>query len=357
MSFEQKNLAPLFEMSREAVVGIADGTVLFANPAARRLLGCREGDSAESVFPKELLSDPAERFTAAVPLHGVPYEISVVRQGELTLFRVSGHETVKTFTASDRALAEFGSDLAAAQHALDRIHAGNDEPGGASASTLYRSFYRLRRLHRHLTLAECIANGSLPCRTQPTEMGSFCEKLCDSIGKTIQPLGYELRFEAPESACYAMADRDLIETLLLNLITNSLLHTEPGGSVVRVSLPASGDRCVIAVDDAGSGMDAEKLSGVLDGVSPMSFTDVKSGAGLGLYVCRGIAEAHGGMLILESREGKGTGVRVSLPKLPNNGIEYLSSGAQYRAAMENDPILIELSVFLDRSFYGKEILD
>ena len=86
-------------------------------------------------------------------------------------------------------------------------------------------------------------------------------------------------------------------------------------------------------------------------------TDIRAGAGLGLFVSRGIAAAHGGSLILESREGKGVMIRVSIPRIDASGVGYLSEPREPRHIDGMEPLLTELSVFLDRSYFGNSMDD
>lgn len=357
MSFDTKALGPLFELSPAAVIAVENGVVLFVNPAAAELTGLHAGDNAASALPPGILDDPAERFSAACVIGGASADVTVVRQDSVTLIHAMRREPPPAFPAMDRILAELGVGLASTRFAADAIAASETvDKDGKSFSTLRRSLFRLRRLHSHMTLADCIMRGALPCRTRLADLLPVCGDICDSVDQTVRPLGYSVSFHAPDKGCFSMIDEGLIETMLLNLLTNSLLHTESGREI-SVTLSVIGERCVIAVSDAGSGMDAAKLSGALGGAAPAAFTDISAGSGLGLYVARGIAEAHGGTIILESREGIGTTVRVSLPRVRADGLTILHQPGDMRHVSGMDPILTELSVFLGREYFTSNMLD
>ena len=356
MSFDTKALGPLFELSPDAVLGIEDGVVLFSNPAAAALTGLREGDRADTVLPDEILSNPAERFSAACMIAGSSAELTVTRRDGRMLICIVDRSKQKPFPKMDRILAELGTGLASSNLAADALLSGPEEKRLDSASILYRSLYRLWRLHSHLMLADCILHDALPCRRRFADLRSICGDICDSVGQTVRSLGYTIRFTAPEEPCYAMLDPELIETMLLNLLTNSLLYTESGREIA-VTLSVSGGRCVIAISDPGRGMDAGKLSSALGVLQGAELTDTAAGSGLGLFIARGIVEAHEGTLILESREGTGTSIRISLPHIRSDGLSVLSQPRERRHLSGMDPILTELSVFLDRSFYTENMFD
>jgi signal transduction histidine kinase len=110
------------------------------------------------------------------------------------------------------------------------------------------------------------------------------------------------------------ADKGRIFQLLENLISNAIKFTPPGGSVeVRVSAAADGG--VLEVSDTGIGFsprDAERLFERFFR-APSAVTNQVPGTGLGLYIARAIAEAHGGRISARSEVGGGTTFRIELP--------------------------------------------
>jgi signal transduction histidine kinase len=110
------------------------------------------------------------------------------------------------------------------------------------------------------------------------------------------------------------ADPDRVTQLLSNLVGNALKFTPAGGRVaVRVQRRDEG--VVVSVTDTGEGIPAEQLPHVFDRFFQVSNSKMggRHGAGLGLPIARGIVEAHGGTIWIESAEGRGTTVRFTLP--------------------------------------------
>ncbi len=111
-------------------------------------------------------------------------------------------------------------------------------------------------------------------------------------------------------------DKLRIRLLLTNLLNNAVRHGENNPIIVRVSFP--GEEARIEVIDQGEGISREHLAQIAE---PFYRADSArrrntGGTGLGLYLCRLIAEAHGGGLNIDSKPGEGTCVTVKLPRRP-----------------------------------------
>jgi len=121
--------------------------------------------------------------------------------------------------------------------------------------------------------------------------------------------------QLPNEPIIADVDGMRIKLLLKNLLENALRHTPDGGRLPEVKLQQKGDRVMIVVRDFGRGIEAEHIPHLTE---PFYRADASrhretGGYGLGLYLCRVIAEAHGGALAIESEMGQGTTVSVTLP--------------------------------------------
>lgn len=110
------------------------------------------------------------------------------------------------------------------------------------------------------------------------------------------------------------ADRHYLDRMLANLVDNALRFT-PRGGFVRVAAWPAGDGVVLEVTDTGVGMSEEQMSKLSQPfvLSDAAFARSHQGIGLGIAIARAIAEASGGRLAIDSRQGVGTTVAVSLP--------------------------------------------
>ncbi|MEP1903051.1 MAG: ATP-binding protein, partial [Nitratireductor sp.] len=111
------------------------------------------------------------------------------------------------------------------------------------------------------------------------------------------------------------ADEQQIRRILVNLVSNAVKFTPPQGTISVVAEVAGDGGMRIAVHDTGIGIPADKLQKVLEPFEQVenSFTRTRAGTGLGLPLAKAMAEAHDGVLCLESEIGMGTTVCVCLP--------------------------------------------
>ncbi len=114
------------------------------------------------------------------------------------------------------------------------------------------------------------------------------------------------------------ADKNMIDTIIRNLVSNAIKFTLEGGKV-EVSASAKEKSCSIIVSDNGIGMSPEILHGVLslNSKTTREGTNDEQGSGLGLVLCKEMVEMNNGTLEIESEESKGTTVSVIFPLIIN----------------------------------------
>lgn len=110
------------------------------------------------------------------------------------------------------------------------------------------------------------------------------------------------------------ADYNMINTVIRNLISNSIKFTKNGGSVV-IKTECIDNVSKISISDTGIGMSPEMLEGImsLDSKTTREGTNKETGTGLGLVLCNEMVEMNNGKLSISSKEGVGTTFVVELP--------------------------------------------
>ncbi len=124
----------------------------------------------------------------------------------------------------------------------------------------------------------------------------------------------EVTLRADVAPIGVMADGDRIVQVLVNLLGNAVKFSVPGG-VVTVTVERDGRCAIFTVADTGRGIPADRLEGIFERFSQVDASDAreKGGTGLGLPIARGIVDRHGGRIWAESREGRGSTLRFTLP--------------------------------------------
>ena len=112
------------------------------------------------------------------------------------------------------------------------------------------------------------------------------------------------------------ADKNMIDTILRNLISNAIKFTSKNGKViVSTEKPKDNDFIEISVSDSGVGIPENKIDNLfrIDKNISSIGTDNEEGTGLGLILCKEFVEKHGGKICVESEIGKGSEFIISLP--------------------------------------------
>jgi len=111
------------------------------------------------------------------------------------------------------------------------------------------------------------------------------------------------------------ADSNIIETVLRNLVSNAIKFTPSGGDITLEAKITDNKNLLFSVQDSGIGMKkemVEKLFQITGNISRRG-TDDEPSTGLGLFLCKGFIEKHGGSIWAQSEEGKGSVFYFSVP--------------------------------------------
>ncbi len=182
----------------------------------------------------------------------------------------------------------------------------------AKAAILEQSFFRLLRLVNSMSAAEYLADGQT-LALRDADLVKLVSEICESSGDLAEQLGIQLKFVCAMERRICAIHPAAVEQMLYHLLSNALKFT-PAGGAVTVELKKSGETLRLIVSDTGRGIPPERMTHLFDGCfQPSQPTPAPYGLGLGLPLCRAIAEKHGGSITVESAPGKGSRFIVSLP--------------------------------------------
>jgi len=169
-----------------------------------------------------------------------------------------------------------------------------------------------------LTLARA-DEGIAPLHRESVDLRGIVEEVRETGELLAEESGVRVEVATPPEPMVVSVDATRIRQLILNLLTNAVKYTPPGGTV-RMQLGAADGRVSLSVADTGIGIAPGDLPHIFDRFwradSARTRTGERSGAGLGLAICKWIAEAHGGRIDVVSRPGRGTTFTVTLPREP-----------------------------------------
>lgn len=220
--------------------------------------------------------------------------------------------------ASDRLLDErraqllrsVGHDLRNPLHTIQAVTSGlmssaEDERSRRSLATVAAESERLDRIVANMLNASRIEAGALLPAQAPEHLAALTHT---TVARLASSVAQAIEVDVPGDLPDVSVDAVQFDQVLTNLVENAALHGKPDGEIVVTARTVFGFVALTVLDN-GPGFTAEELEG------PVAFRAgaTSPGTGLGLVVCRGIAEAHGGTLRVANRPVGGAEVTITLP--------------------------------------------
>ena len=181
----------------------------------------------------------------------------------------------------------------------------------AKAAILEQSFFRLLRLVNSMSAAEYLSD-SQTLSLRDADLVKLVSEVCESTADLAEQLGIQLKFVCAMDRRVCAIHPAAVEQMLYHLLSNALKFT-PAGGTVTVELKKSGGELLLSVADTGCGIPPERLEHLFDSCLQPQMAAPRHGLGLGLPICRAVAERHGGRIAVESVLKQGTRFIVSLP--------------------------------------------
>ena len=193
---------------------------------------------------------------------------------------------------------------------------GSDEEW--AVEVIARAVEQMNVMVNDLLDVSSIEAGHFSVAPSQQDVPSLIREVYDSLAPVAAKQRVHLQHEIAPEVSTAWLDFNQIVRVFANLVGNAIKFTPEGGTVtIQASRADCEIRCSVA--DTGNGISAEQLARVFDGFYQVNSGD-RRGAGLGLAIAKGIVEAHGGRIWVESRLGAGSTFWFTLPQLaPHQG--------------------------------------
>jgi signal transduction histidine kinase len=189
----------------------------------------------------------------------------------------------------------------------------DSEPERRSMEVIERAARRMNRLIQDLLDVALMEAGQLTIERAQLSAGGLVLEAVEMQRQLASSSSLELRVEVDPDVPDVLGDRDRLLQVFENLIGNAIKFTKAGGRITAGA--ASRDHDVVFwVADTGYGIASENLPRVFDRFWQATRAG-RQGAGLGLAITKGIVEAHGGRIWVESEAGRGTTFFFALPRI------------------------------------------
>ena len=340
LSQEKNKLESIMVSMNEGVLAIdQEGQVLLANPQARKLLQLAEMDITGAKIAR-LLPDAAmynlfstvitkgegqvQEFTLPggrilslqiAPLRreqqrwgavGILQDVTEVRQLE---------EMRRNFVAN--VSHELRTPMTAIQGFVEALLDGlaeDKESQERYLQVILDETIRLNRLITDLLDLSRLETGQLSWPLEPIELRPLLQEVSTKLQPQFARQELQLLLQIPERLPMVFGNRDRLQQVLINLLSNALSFT-PAGGRVTLAAAAEHDWVRVSVEDTGIGIPADEQELVWERFHKVDKARTRKlgGTGLGLSIVKQIVEAHGGSVGLESTPGQGSTFFFTLP--------------------------------------------
>jgi len=220
---------------------------------------------------------------------------------------------------------ELRTPLASIRLLVDTLEAGALEEPEVSSSFVHRIGVETDHLIQMVTeLLELsrIESGQLVVNRdrEPVALPDLVNSVVERLNVVAQDKGIAVTVQMENDLPDALADRDQITQVLMNLLFNALKFT-PRGGTVQITAEDRDQHISVSLADTGVGIPAGDLSRIFERFYKSDKSRARSGGGtgLGLPIARHIVEAHGGSIWAESEEGQGSTFTFTLPTKVSEG--------------------------------------
>jgi two-component system sensor histidine kinase SenX3 len=330
LAAEREQLAQALAASSDAVMVVgADGSELLRNEAAERFRDGRHGDALANEAIKELLAQAMRGIASerelqifgpppeVLRLWSVPLIVRGVLSGAVAFVRdVTEARRVESVRRDFVANVshELKTPIGALALLAETMAAGGDEALLQQlAERMAREADRVARIVDDLLDLSHIEAQEAPLR-EPVPVALIVSEAIERVRSVAD--AREIRLDVSEipAELTIVCDRGQLVSAMSNLIDNAVKYSDPGSSVGIGSVEYD-DLVVVEVRDQGIGIPSRDLERIFERFYRVDRARSRAtgGTGLGLSIVRHIAQAHGGDVMVESREGVGSEFRLRIP--------------------------------------------
>lgn len=196
--------------------------------------------------------------------------------------------------------------------------------------TVKQNSYRLKRLLNNIEEISKIESGIYYRNYKTYDIVNYLVKLVDLCSEYTKKKDIDINFESSKREVLLYMDKDKIEKIILNILSNAIKFTEKGGKI-KVLLTVNKKDVIIAIKDNGSGIPSNKIDFIFENFEQVnrSLSRTAEGTGVGLYLVKKLAQLHHAKIRVNSKIGYGSKFEIILK---NN---FLENTQENRNKVEN----------------------
>lgn len=175
------------------------------------------------------------------------------------------------------------------------------------SKTIYSEAIRMERLVNDLFQLMKLDEGKFKIEMRETDIVALLSHLLQKVKLRAKEKNIDIRFSSNTNPIVAMVDSERMEQAILNLVTNAIHYTEPGGCI-EISVEKQPHQLILQVKDNGQGIPEQDLPYIWERFYRVdkARSSVSGGSGLGLTITKQLIELQGGVIMVNSIFGKGT---------------------------------------------------
>ncbi len=253
-------------------------------------------------YDKQLLQKKVDEQT--FELRGKNEQLSVINLEKDKLYSIIAHDLK----------GPFSSFLGLTQIMADELPGLTMEDIKNFAISLNTSATNLYNLLENLLQWSRMQQSAIPYTPESVTAASIIKDHMSLLTQTAVKKGVEIIYEIPDDLTIKV-DRYMFQAVIRNIVSNAIKFTQRNGKVTISARRVQGEMAEISVRDNGIGMTVEMVENLykIDLLKNRKGTDGEPSTGLGLLICREFIEKHGGEIVAESEDGKGSVFYFTVP--------------------------------------------
>jgi nitrogen-specific signal transduction histidine kinase len=353
---KQIEMSGMLEMVPQPAFLVDQNTIVLVNQAARQLT-LEVGTPVAS-----MLFEDAQEYSAfdggclclTLSVAGCPMSAAVTRMNTLDLFVIDPIPEPAELKAMALTAIEFREPLSdimtIKEHIIDAVAPDRKDATDPWVAQMNR---RINQMHRALCNMADAAQYAAEARPKMA-FQNVCAVLDEVFERSctlVEKAGYHLNYSGLSQNITCLIAADRLERCIYNILSNAMKNS-PVGSTIDATLTRRGKKLYLSIQDYGNGVPPHLLSSLYSRYRRRpGLEDPDTGLGLGMVLVRNTATIHGGTVLIDQPQGRGTRITISLSIRTSGGETVRTGILPVDYAGEYDHALLELSDVLPPEFY------